>query len=269
MRSSEDALKGGQVTLGTDAAGGRRVPRNAVVVGHRDRGVRGRRGCGGRDADSRLARPRRLIRRNALDRRRRQGRQGRQPDVDGQPTGTEALDVLGRQQAPHFVQRPVQHEDVVLGQQECGDLGQLSDGRALGVGHDVAQGVQRRVEVVHPPSLAAIHLQSQLLQLVVVVASRRPPSSVTDRRWTDAGPLQWRRRRSGRGVHTAMSLPCRRRRRLDHCNAVVCLLQLRQHHRRSIQRRRVSHDQQSVFHTQLREKQLRLIFALSRTSARY
>lgn len=70
----------------------------------------------------------------------------------------------------HFVQRVVEHEDVVPGQQERGDLAQLPHRGAVSVRHHLTQAVQRRVEVVHAPPLPAVDLQPQTLQLLLVQA---------------------------------------------------------------------------------------------------
>ena len=70
----------------------------------------------------------------------------------------------------HLVQRVVEHEDVVPGQQERGDLAQLPHRGAVSVRHHLTQAVQRRVEVVHAPPLPAVDLQPQALQLLLVQA---------------------------------------------------------------------------------------------------
>ncbi|TNN60092.1 hypothetical protein EYF80_029644 [Liparis tanakae] len=68
----------------------------------------------------------------------------------------------------HLVQGAGQHEDVVASQHQGGDLGQLADGRALSVGHDLPQAVHRLVQVVHPLPFAAVDFQPQVLPLVLV-----------------------------------------------------------------------------------------------------
>ena len=52
------------------------------------------------------------------------------------------------------------HEDVVLGEQEGGDLGQFSNRRTVGVRDDGSQFVQRIVEVMHTTTFSSIDPQS-------------------------------------------------------------------------------------------------------------
>ena len=57
------------------------------------------------------------------------------------------------------------HEDVVFGEQEGGDLGQLADGRSVCVRDDGAQLVQRIVQVVHSTAFARVDSQPHQLRL--------------------------------------------------------------------------------------------------------
>ena len=61
-----------------------------------------------------------------------------------------------RHQLPHLLQRVALHQDVVLGQQQGGDLAQLPDGGGVRVRDHVPQLVQGVVEVVHPATLPSI-----------------------------------------------------------------------------------------------------------------
>ena len=45
----------------------------------------------------------------------------------------------------------------LLGEEESGDLGELSDGGRVGVGDHVAEFVERVVQVVHPAALAGVN----------------------------------------------------------------------------------------------------------------
>lgn len=67
----------------------------------------------------------------------------------------------------HLLQGAGQHEDVVASEKQRGDLGKLADRRALSVGHDFPQAVHRLVQVVHPFPLPTVHLQPQVLHLVL------------------------------------------------------------------------------------------------------
>ena len=64
---------------------------------------------------------------------------------------------------PHLLQGVSLHEDVVLGQQQSGYLGELTHGRAVRVRYDGAQFVQCVVQVVHPTSFASVDRQSNRL----------------------------------------------------------------------------------------------------------
>ncbi|KAL0177205.1 hypothetical protein M9458_026099, partial [Cirrhinus mrigala] len=67
----------------------------------------------------------------------------------------------------HLVQGARQHQDVVSGQQERGDLGQLPHRRPVRVRHDLSEPVHRQVQVVHALALPAVDLQAQLLDLLL------------------------------------------------------------------------------------------------------
>ena len=71
-------------------------------------------------------------------------------------TTVAAVDITD--QLLHLIQRVLQHENVVLGQEEGGDLGQSSHGGAVGVGHHLPESVQGRVEIVHPLALPGVDL---------------------------------------------------------------------------------------------------------------
>lgn len=67
----------------------------------------------------------------------------------------------------HFVQWILQHQYVVLGQQQRCDLAQPPDGWSVGVRHYLTQAIQGWVQIVHPLALPGVDLESQLLQLLL------------------------------------------------------------------------------------------------------
>ena len=67
-------------------------------------------------------------------------------------------------ESPHLLQGVSLHEDVVLGQEERGDLGQLAHRRAVRVRDDAPELVQRVVEVVHPAPLPGVDVQPHCLR---------------------------------------------------------------------------------------------------------
>ena len=67
-----------------------------------------------------------------------------------------------------FVQRVGLHHDVILGQQQSGDLGQFADGRRVGVRDDAAQLVQGIVQIVHPSPLSSVDAQPDGFALSVL-----------------------------------------------------------------------------------------------------
>ena len=244
-----DAVEGGQTTPTTRTGGWWwMLPGSSVLVGWRYRrrhaAARRRRrrrrcwrGCDG-------TRHKQVLQRYLLDRRRRRRRAlrwrlGRRVDGHRRTTG-KTLQVLGRQQSAHLVERSVQHQDVVLSEQQRRDLGQFAYAGSVRVGHHLAQCVQRRVEVVHSTALATVHFQAQLLQLLVVrrdwrhgPGRGRSSPSVDCRR--AAGP-RWRWRPDRGALGASLPVPCRRP--THHRRTVLHLmLKLRQRHRRTLHRR--------------------------------
>lgn len=57
------------------------------------------------------------------------------------------------------------HENVVLRQQERGDLGQLSHGRTMGVRYNRSKLVEGVVQVVHPSAFPRVYVQPHALTL--------------------------------------------------------------------------------------------------------
>jgi hypothetical protein len=72
-----------------------------------------------------------------------------------------------------FVDAAIQEQDVVARQEQGVHLGELLDGRALGVGHHLSQGVQGLVHVMHALALPGVDAESLLLGLIV--NDNRPP----------------------------------------------------------------------------------------------
>ena len=75
------------------------------------------------------------------------------------------------EQALHLLERALQREDVVLGEEERGDLGEFAHGGTVCVRHHFAQTVQCRVEIVHALALATVHFESHLLSLLLRLAT--------------------------------------------------------------------------------------------------
>jgi hypothetical protein len=59
-------------------------------------------------------------------------------------------------QSFHFVHRLRQSLDVIPCQTQCGDFGELSDGRSFGIRHHFPQIVHGQIQIVHPLSLSAV-----------------------------------------------------------------------------------------------------------------
>jgi len=74
--------------------------------------------------------------------------------------GSRVVDVAN--ESSKFVERPCLHEDVVLGKQQRGDLGELSDRRTVCVRDDGPQLVEGVVQIVHTASLSGVDAQSDL-----------------------------------------------------------------------------------------------------------
>lgn len=98
--------------------------------------------------------------------------------VEGPVVSTAAVDLA--HEPLHLLQRVTQHQDVVPREQQRGDLGEFTHGRAVRVGHDLPQPVHGHVQVVHPLALAAVDLEADGLQLVLrqkfAVFFRQPQS---------------------------------------------------------------------------------------------
>lgn len=67
----------------------------------------------------------------------------------------------------HLVQGAVQHQDVVPGEKQRSDLGQLPHRGPVRVGHHLAQAVHGQVEVMHPLPLTAVNLESELVHFLL------------------------------------------------------------------------------------------------------
>ena len=91
------------------------------------------------------------------------GRVAHGPAVEGRVVAPVNL----TNQPLHLLQGAGEHEDVVSGQQESGDLGEFAHRRPVRVRHDLAQPVHGEVQVVHPLALASVDLQSQLLEVLL------------------------------------------------------------------------------------------------------
>lgn len=95
---------------------------------------------------------------------------GADPGMDsGAAMSSGAASIHIPHQLLHLLQGARQHENVVAGQQQGGYLGQLADGGALGVGHDLSQAVHSLVQIMHPFPLPAVDLKSQVLRLFLDV----------------------------------------------------------------------------------------------------
>ena len=109
---------------------------------------------------------RRAVERRQRRRRRRHPGRRRYSRVTGHPPGLVLVYIT--HQLLHLIQRVVQHQNIVLRQQQRGDLGQLPDGGPVGVGHHLAETVQGGVQIVHAASLPGVDLEPQLLYLRLV-----------------------------------------------------------------------------------------------------
>ena len=67
-------------------------------------------------------------------------------------------------QLPHLLQSVPLHQDVVLGQQQGGDLAELPHRGGVGVGDDAPQLVHSVVEVMHSPPLPSVDGQALSLK---------------------------------------------------------------------------------------------------------
>ena len=66
----------------------------------------------------------------------------------------------------HLLQGVAQHQDVVSGEKQGGNFGELAHRGSVRIGHDLAEPVHGHVEVVHPFPLAAVNLETDGLHLV-------------------------------------------------------------------------------------------------------
>lgn len=91
----------------------------------------------------------------------------------------------------HLIQRAGEHQYVVPGQKQCGDLGQLPHGGPVRVRHHLAQTVHGQVKVVHALALPAVNLEAQLvhfflgdllLQFVLVASSSSSAAAAASHR---------------------------------------------------------------------------------------
>ena len=95
-----------------------------------------------------------------MQRERERGREagGRGPGEHGERHPRVVREV--GDQLPHLLQGIPLHQDVVLGQQQGGDLAQLPHRGRVGVGDDAPQLVHRVVEVMHSPPLPGVDGQA-------------------------------------------------------------------------------------------------------------
>ena len=90
--------------------------------------------------------------------------------LDGGGSGGSLVHVAD--QSPQLVERPRLHQDVVLGEQQCRDLGEFAHWRSVRVRNDGAQFVQCVIEVVHSTPFTSVDTQSHL-------HTSRPPRHTT------------------------------------------------------------------------------------------